>query len=85
MKLNICRLATVISVASIFLCGTSYGKETLVEDYFEPKHVMFMSTFGGSSHVNWVLSILNELSKRGHRITYVTRVSYSPLKELSLE
>ncbi|CEG74966.1 hypothetical protein RMATCC62417_10085 [Rhizopus microsporus] len=73
MKLNICRLATVIAVASVFLCGTSYGKETLVEDYFEPKHVMFMSTFGGSSHVNWVLSILNELSKRGHRITYVTR------------
>lgn len=71
MKLN--RILSTLATASL-LWSQSYAKESLTETYHEPKHIMFMSTFGGSSHVSWVLTILDELSKRGHKITYVTRV-----------
>ncbi|KAG1446902.1 hypothetical protein G6F56_009427 [Rhizopus delemar] len=70
MKLN--RILSTLATASL-LWSQSYAKESLTETYHEPKHIMFMSTFGGSSHVSWVLTILDELSKRGHKITYVTR------------
>ncbi|KAI9274176.1 hypothetical protein BY458DRAFT_569913 [Sporodiniella umbellata] len=70
MKLN-----TILGslVAASLLWFQMSAKEILLDNYSESKHIMFMSTFGGSSHVSWVLSILDELSKRGHRITYVTR------------
>lgn len=51
------------------------NKDLLLENYEEPKNIMFASMFGGSTHVTWMLSILDELSKRGHNITIVTRVS----------
>ncbi|KAG1052599.1 hypothetical protein G6F43_005272 [Rhizopus delemar] len=73
MRWNIPRIAAALVTTSLLLCGQSYAQERLIENYNEPKHIMFMTTFGGSSHVSWVLSILDELSKRGHKITYVTR------------
>lgn len=76
MRWNIPRIAAALVTTSLLLCGQSYAQERLIENYNEPKHIMFMTTFGGSSHVSWVLSILDELSKRGHKITYVTRVTY---------
>lgn len=39
------------------------------------KHVVFGASIGGSSHHNWVLSILDEVGQRGHRASYLTTVS----------
>jgi hypothetical protein len=50
-----------------------YG--SLQENYADPRNIMFISMHGGSSHVTWVFSFLDELSNRGHSITYVTRVN----------
>ncbi|CAO3664344.1 unnamed protein product [Rhizopus stolonifer] len=72
MKLKTFGIAA-LTAASLLLCSQSQAKEMLIEDYMEPKHIVFMCMYGGSSNVNWVLSVLNELSKRGHKITYVTR------------
>ncbi|KAG1448890.1 hypothetical protein G6F56_008814 [Rhizopus delemar] len=45
----------------------------LTPDYHVPKTIMFSCSIGGSSHVQWVLSILEELTSRGHRaIFYAT-------------
>lgn len=38
------------------------------------KNVMFSCMYGGSSHVSWVMTILEELSLRGHSAFYLTRV-----------
>jgi mevalonate pyrophosphate decarboxylase len=46
----------------------------LVENFREPKNIMFSAMMGGSSHVVWVLSILQELTERGHDVTFYTRV-----------
>ncbi|KAI9489792.1 hypothetical protein BDB00DRAFT_841429 [Zychaea mexicana] len=35
-----------------------------------PKNILFGVTLGGSSHASWVTRILNELSLRGHNVTY---------------
>jgi hypothetical protein len=50
---------------------------TLIETYFEPKNIGFVAPMGGSSHITWVLTILDELCERGHNITFFTRVSCS--------
>jgi hypothetical protein len=47
----------------------------LKESFREPKNILFGSVGGGSSHINWVLNILEELANRGHNITFVTHVS----------
>lgn len=46
----------------------------LGESFRQPKNILFGSVGGGSSHINWVLSILDELANRGHNITFVTHV-----------
>ncbi|OAD65422.1 glycosyltransferase family 1 protein [Phycomyces blakesleeanus NRRL 1555(-)] len=45
----------------------------LVEDFRVSKNIVFSCQAGGSSHINWVLLILEELATRGHNITYITR------------
>jgi UDP:flavonoid glycosyltransferase YjiC (YdhE family) len=47
---------------------------SLDQTFREPKNILFGTMGGGSSHINWVLSILDELSTRGHNITFVTHV-----------
>ncbi|KAI9482826.1 MAG: hypothetical protein EXX96DRAFT_518686 [Benjaminiella poitrasii] len=45
-----------------------------VEQTFrKPKRVAFSVLFGGSSHVNWVLSILDELTNRGHSAYFIAK------------
>jgi hypothetical protein len=39
------------------------------------KNVVFGASVGGSSHINWVLSIGEELGIRGHNVTFLTTVS----------
>jgi hypothetical protein len=46
----------------------------IVENYSDPRNILFGAMHGGSSHINWVLEILEELSSRGHSTFYITRV-----------
>ncbi|KAL9536714.1 hypothetical protein MBANPS3_012426 [Mucor bainieri] len=57
-------------------------QEDLIETFREPKNILFSSSFGGSSHVNWVLTILDELSQRGHNITFVTTATTAYWRQL---
>jgi hypothetical protein len=62
------------AIASIGLVFKAHAFQ-LQDTFREPKNIMFGSAGGGSSHINWVLSILEELANRGHNITFVTHVS----------
>ncbi|KAI9025336.1 hypothetical protein CLU79DRAFT_803657 [Phycomyces nitens] len=42
-------------------------------DFRVYKNIAFSCNAGGSSHINWVLMILEELAERGHNTTYITR------------
>lgn len=39
------------------------------------KNIAFSVSQGGSSHHNWVLTIIDLLAQRGHNITYLTTAS----------
>lgn len=68
-------LALLISSCSIATCSPDQqATETLLQSFRQPKNIAFAVFLGGSSHVEWVLSIMEELSKRGHHTTYLTRV-----------
>ncbi|GAN01151.1 UDP-glucosyl transferase family protein [Mucor ambiguus] len=47
-----------------------------LQTFRQPKKIAFSVFSGGSSHTNWVLSIIEELSKRGHTTTFLTKDSY---------
>lgn len=49
-------------------------------DFRLPKHIVFSTVGGGSSHNVWVLEILKELHSRNHTVSYFSRVnSTSPI------
>ncbi|CAO3629165.1 unnamed protein product [Mucor fragilis] len=58
--------ATLVSTA---LCAHAFE---LGESFRQPKNILFGSVGGGSTHINWVLSILDALADRGHNVTFVT-------------
>jgi hypothetical protein len=67
----------LLLLTNAVLASTSSSDETtfeLVENFRESKNIMFGCMYGGSSHVIWVLSILEELSHRGHSTFFLTRV-----------
>lgn len=47
----------------------------MVQNFREPKKILFSCMVGGSSHVHWVLSILDELDSRGHNTSFITKVT----------
>ncbi|KAI8096029.1 hypothetical protein BDF21DRAFT_394307 [Thamnidium elegans] len=55
---------TVIASSSTFVISS---------DFRTPKNVMFNCLYGGSSHVSWVINILDELSHRGHTTFFLTK------------
>lgn len=48
----------------------------VADNFRTSKNIMFSCMYGGSSHVNWVLTILEELSSRGHSTFFQTKVMY---------
>jgi hypothetical protein len=83
-------LKGLLGILSLFVIASSViGSEKeqqqqqafeLFENYGEPKNILFSALYGGSSHVNWVLNILQELSSRGHTASYITRVIFSIIR-----
>ncbi|KAG1035317.1 hypothetical protein G6F43_013251 [Rhizopus delemar] len=73
MKLSTLLFA-LFSVANYISFGMAAEENTfqLVSNYHVPKNIAFSCHFGGSSHVVWVLSILEELTARGHHATFYT-------------
>ncbi|RCH89017.1 hypothetical protein CU098_009433, partial [Rhizopus stolonifer] len=73
MKLSTLSLA-LLSVASYISFGsTEENLSELTPTYHEPKNILFGCDIGGSSHVKWVLTILEEMSARGHQTFYSTK------------
>jgi hypothetical protein len=67
---------STITTASLFLF--SAANALTLENTFKNnshKNVAFFATFGGSSHYNWVLSVVDELGSRGHNSFFITGVS----------
>ncbi|KAI7902929.1 uncharacterized protein BX663DRAFT_472518 [Cokeromyces recurvatus] len=48
------------------------SKFEILQDFRKPKRIAFSAFFGGASHVNWVLTILDELSTRDHSTFFIT-------------
>lgn len=71
----------VYGVVSIFSLITYVFASSIVlsPDFRSPKRIMFSSFYGGSSHVAWVVEILDELSRRGHSTFFVTNVKWYTL------
>lgn len=46
----------------------------MIQTFREPKNIAFGALMGGASHINWVLSILDELTTRNHTAYFITRV-----------
>ncbi|GAN09882.1 UDP-glucosyl transferase family protein [Mucor ambiguus] len=45
----------------------------MLQTFREPKNIAFSALMGGASHINWVLSILDELTTRNHTTFFVTK------------
>ncbi|GAA5811398.1 hypothetical protein MFLAVUS_004833 [Mucor flavus] len=63
-------LISIFSLATTAIASSSTF--SIFPDFRVPKNVMFNCLYGGSSHVSWVIDILDELSRRGHTTFYLT-------------
>ncbi|CAO3700081.1 hypothetical protein G6F70_001031 [Rhizopus microsporus] len=72
MKLSTLILA-LFTVASHLTVGSTQGTFDLIANFREPKNILFACNIGGSSHIVWVLEILEELAARGHHVSFYTR------------
>ncbi|KAI9472427.1 MAG: hypothetical protein EXX96DRAFT_584046 [Benjaminiella poitrasii] len=61
---------SIVATAALMLAEASVP---LVETFREPKNIAFGATVGGSSHIVWPLLILEEMGKRGHNISFITK------------
>ncbi|KAF7727162.1 hypothetical protein EC973_007937 [Apophysomyces ossiformis] len=66
------RFSSIVAAGLLFVASSARTEE-LTEDFHEPKNIVFAGLLGESSHVGWVLMIMDELAKRGHRITFLTK------------
>jgi hypothetical protein len=84
MKWNLSSSIVTLFSASL-LCLSSHSfvsasspddLATIFQTFREPKKMGFAGAIGGSSHFNWVLSIMDELADRGHNITFFAKVRF---------
>lgn len=75
-------LISILSLASTAIASSSTF--SISPDFRAPRNVMFNCLYGGSSHVHWVIEILDELSRRGHTTFFLTMVNIcAQVKSLS--
>lgn len=74
MKILLSLALLLISSCSIVTCSPDQQATETLQSFRRPKNIAFAVFAGGSSHTEWVLSIMEELSERGHHTTYLTRV-----------
>lgn len=73
------KLSTLSIISSSLLLSVVNAQstpKTLERTYNEDsfKNLAFFAAFGGSSHYNWVLTVMDELGLRGHNTTFITNV-----------
>ncbi|KAL9556177.1 hypothetical protein MBANPS3_002008 [Mucor bainieri] len=69
-------MKAVVATAWLFLCHlvlTHADQLEMLQTFREPKNIAFSALMGGASHINWVLSILDELTARNHTTFFVTK------------
>lgn len=69
---------SLLAVASCFLAGSNADLVDMKANFRElygNKNIVFGATIGGASHINWALSIGEELGLRGHNVSFLTTVS----------
>jgi len=67
-------LALLVSSCNLASCSPNQQVSESLQSFRQPKNIAFCVSGGGSSHIEWVLSIMEELSNRGHITTFLTRV-----------
>jgi hypothetical protein len=77
MKFNNNNRSVVSLLAVSLLVGSTVNALEMQPIFREGnyKNIAFSALVGGSSHHNWVLSIIDELGQRGHNVSYLTTVS----------
>lgn len=75
MKLFKSKLFLTTLSGIFFVCSDALDMEPTFRDG-NHKKIAFAASIGGSSHINWVLSICDELGNRGHNVSFLTTVSY---------
>lgn len=77
MKVVLSLIASCLMAASLVASVPDQGEgasNTTLQTFRQPKNIAFSVFSGGSSHANWALSIIEELSKRGHATIFLTKV-----------
>ncbi|KAL7323023.1 hypothetical protein PS15p_210984 [Mucor circinelloides] len=69
-------LALLVSGCNLASCSPDQQVSESLQSFRQPKNIAFCVSGGGSSHIEWVLSIMEELSNRGHVTTFLTRDSH---------
>ncbi|CEG78476.1 hypothetical protein RMATCC62417_13078 [Rhizopus microsporus] len=77
MKLATISLALLLTASNFVFGSAEQTTFDLEPDFRTRKNILFSAGFGGSSHVVWVLSILEELQARGHHTIYYTREDHA--------
>lgn len=93
------RLISILLVIATLLAVVNSSEHQVVSDLNDimqeldpltryqnsPKNIMFGVNMGASSHHSWVMRVLDELDRRGHKITYATTASNAiPREDLSM-
>ncbi|KAL0140547.1 glycosyltransferase family 1 protein [Mucor lusitanicus] len=76
MKVVLSLIASCLMAASLVASVPDQGEgasNTTLQTFRQPKNIAFSVFSGGSSHANWALSIIEELSKRGHATIFLTK------------
>ncbi|KAI8096885.1 uncharacterized protein BX664DRAFT_68397 [Halteromyces radiatus] len=67
-------------ICSLAFAQLDQARVKIDSNFRSTKHILFAVTIPGSSHVTWVMRFLDELTKRGHKVTFATvdeNVKYS--------
>ncbi|PHZ15719.1 UDP-Glycosyltransferase/glycogen phosphorylase [Rhizopus microsporus ATCC 52813] len=77
MKLATISLALLLTASNFVFGSAEQTTFDLEPDFRTQKNILFSCSAGGSSHIVWVLSILEELQVRGHHTIYYTREDHA--------
>ncbi|CEI89662.1 hypothetical protein RMCBS344292_04012 [Rhizopus microsporus] len=77
MKLATITFALLLAAGNFIFGSAEQTTFDLEPDFRTQKNILFSCSTGGSSHIVWVLSILEELQARGHHTIYYTREDHA--------
>jgi hypothetical protein len=84
MKFSKSNLFLTLISASFLVCSDALGMKQTFR-YGNYKNIAFSASIGGASHINWVLSIGDELGLRGHNVSFLTTVSYASIGRIYIK